>query len=146
MNSNSIRTPFPRLIAGISIGSFGYNIAMVIPLAFLLTLKLAMLEPANVTLNFSIIGLVTGITGIFSQYLAGVISDRTTLAFGRRRPWILIGAIGAAASLEKKAKHRNVSFQNRLFPLIFFLEWTGLFGTPPLGVIYYKYTDGSPNK
>ncbi|PKG23847.1 MFS transporter [Niallia nealsonii] len=99
MNSNVIKTPFPRLIAGISIGSFGYNIAMVIPLAFLLTVKLAMLNPENVTINFSIIGLATGITGVFSQYLAGMISDRTTLAFGRRRPWILIGAIGAAAAL-----------------------------------------------
>jgi MFS family permease len=99
MNSNVIKTPFPRLIAGISIGSFGYNMSMVIPLAFLLAVKLAMLDPANVTMNFSIIGLATGITGIFGQYLAGLISDRTTLAFGRRRPWILFGAIGAAAAL-----------------------------------------------
>lgn len=99
MNSTVIKTPFPRLIAGISIGSFGYNMSMVIPLAFLLAVKLAMLDPANVTMNFSIIGLATGITGIFGQYLAGLISDRTTLAFGRRRPWILFGAIGAAAAL-----------------------------------------------
>lgn len=99
MNTNAIKTPFPRLIAGISIGSFGYNMAMVIPLAFLLAVKLAMIDPANVTMNFSIIGLATGITGIFGQYLAGLISDRTTLAFGRRRPWILFGAIGAAGAL-----------------------------------------------
>jgi MFS family permease len=99
MNTNAIRTPFPRLIAGISVGSFGYNMSMVIPLAFLLAVKLAMLDPANVTMNFSIIGLATGITGIFGQYLAGIISDRTTLSFGRRRPWILIGAVGAAAAL-----------------------------------------------
>jgi MFS family permease len=99
MNTNAIKTPFPLLIAGISIGSFGYNMAMVIPLAFLLAVKLAMLDPANVTMNFSIIGLATGITGIFGQYLAGLISDRTTLEFGRRRPWILTGAIGAAAAL-----------------------------------------------
>ncbi|ULT58257.1 MFS transporter [Neobacillus drentensis] len=99
MNSNAIKTPFPRLITGISIGSFGYNLALITPIAFLLTVKLAMLDPANVTKNFSIIGLTTGIIGIFSQYLAGVISDRTTWKLGRRRPWILIGSIGGAAAL-----------------------------------------------
>jgi MFS family permease len=99
MNSNAIKTPFPRLITGISLGSFGYNLALITPLAFLLTVKLAMLDPANVTKNFSIIGLTTGIIGIFSQYLAGVISDRTTWKLGRRRPWILIGSIGGAAAL-----------------------------------------------
>ena len=99
MNSNVAKTPFPRLIAGISIASFGYNLALITPLAFLLTVKLAMLDPVNVTKNFSIIGLTTGIIGIFSQYLAGVISDRTTWKLGRRRPWILIGSIGGAAAL-----------------------------------------------
>jgi MFS family permease len=99
MNTNVIKTPFPRLITGLSIGSFGYNIAMITPLAFLLTVKLAMLDPVNVTMNFSIIGLVGGIIGIFSQYFAGFISDRTTWKFGRRRPWILIGAIGGAFTL-----------------------------------------------
>ncbi|MEH7073474.1 MFS transporter [Neobacillus drentensis] len=99
MNSNVVKTPFPRLIAGISLGSFGYNLALITPIAFLLTVKLAMLDPANVTKNFSIIGLTTGIIGIFSQYLAGLISDRTTWKFGRRRPWILIGSIGGAAAL-----------------------------------------------
>ena len=85
MNSNLIKTPFPRLIAGISIGSFGYNLALITPLAFLLTVKLAMLDPAHVTQNFSIIGLMTGVIGILSQYMAGVISDRTTWKLGRRR-------------------------------------------------------------
>ncbi|WP_462409525.1 MFS transporter [Neobacillus sp. Marseille-QA0830] len=99
MNSNVIKTPFPRLITGISIGSFGYNIAMITPLAFLLAVKLAMLDPASVTMHFSIIGLVGGIIGIFSQYFAGMISDRTSISFGRRRTWILVGSIGGAAAL-----------------------------------------------
>src|SRR3954451_12095251 len=64
MNSNVIKTPFPRLIAGISVGSFGYNLALITNLAFLLTVKLAMLDPANLTQNFSILGLSTGIVGI----------------------------------------------------------------------------------
>ncbi|NHC42582.1 hypothetical protein G6549_21910 [Bacillus sp. MM2020_1] len=69
MNSNLIKTPFPRLIAGISIGSFGYNLALITPLAFLLTVKLAMLDPAHVTQSFSIIGLMTGVIGILRSRL-----------------------------------------------------------------------------
>jgi MFS family permease len=92
MNSTSIKTPFPRLVAGICIGSFGQVLALIVPVALLLTIKLAMLDPSNVTMNFSIVALVTAPTGIISQYLAGYISDRTSWRFGRRRPWILIGA------------------------------------------------------
>ncbi|MFZ9034514.1 MAG: MFS transporter [Francisellaceae bacterium] len=37
-------------------------------------------------------------TGIFTQYLAGMISDRTTSRFGRRTPWIIAGVILACLS------------------------------------------------
>lgn len=99
MNTSTVKTPFPRLITGISLGFFGYYIAMITPLALLLTIKLAMLDPANVTKNFSIVSLVGAPIGIIGLYVAGVISDRTKSSFGRRRPWILMGAIGGAAAL-----------------------------------------------
>jgi MFS family permease len=93
MNSNSIKTPFGRLVAGICIGSFGQVLALIVPTALLLTIKLAMLDPANVTRNFSMVALLGAPAAIIGQYLAGYISDRTSWNFGRRRPWILIGAI-----------------------------------------------------
>lgn len=99
MNSNVIKTPFGRLVAGICIGNLGYVIAIVTPLALLLTIKLAILDPANVTKNFSIIGVLTAPAGIIGQYLAGFISDRTSWKFGRRRPWILVGSIVGAIAL-----------------------------------------------
>ncbi|MEN9945930.1 MAG: hypothetical protein RLZZ293_316 [Pseudomonadota bacterium] len=37
-------------------------------------------------------------TGIFVQYLAGIISDRTNSKWGRRTPWILIGLLIACLS------------------------------------------------
>lgn len=99
MNSTVIKTPFPRLVAGICVASFGYCLAFVIPIALLLTMKLAMLDPANVTKNFSILSLMSGAIGIIGLYVAGVISDRTSWKFGRRRPWILIGAIAGGIAL-----------------------------------------------
>lgn len=99
MKSNTFKTPFGRLVTGICIGSFGQILAYIVPTALLLTIKLAMLDPAHMTKNFSLIALITAPATIISQYLAGIISDRTSLNFGRRRPWILIGAILGAIFL-----------------------------------------------
>lgn len=93
MNTSTPKTPFPRLLAGISIGSFGQTLASIVPIALLITIKLAMLDPEHITRNFSIIGLISGIVGMLGQYVAGYVSDRTSWKLGRRRPWILIGAV-----------------------------------------------------
>jgi MFS family permease len=47
-------------------------------------------------------GIISGIAGVFALVaypLTGALSDRTTSKFGRRRPWILAGALVFAASL-----------------------------------------------
>jgi MFS family permease len=47
-------------------------------------------------------GIVSGIAGVFvllAYPLTGALSDRTTSRFGRRRPWIAIGALVFAGSL-----------------------------------------------
>lgn len=47
-------------------------------------------------------GIISGIAGVFALVaypLTGALSDRTTSRFGRRRPWILGGAIAFAAAL-----------------------------------------------
>lgn len=47
-------------------------------------------------------GIISGIAGFFALIaypLTGALSDRTTSRFGRRRPWILLGALMFAGSL-----------------------------------------------
>ncbi len=50
----------------------------------------------------SALGLIVGIGGVFGiigNPLFGKISDRTTSRYGRRRPWMLIGVVGALVGL-----------------------------------------------
>jgi Na+/melibiose symporter-like transporter len=65
----------------------------------LLPNQIAALAPTNKVTLLAIISLVGGITAILGNLLAGALSDRTTSRFGRRRPWIIIGALLSALSL-----------------------------------------------
>src|SRR5215472_18161176 len=50
----------------------------------------------------AVLGLVTGLgaaVAMVANPVAGALSDRTTSRFGRRRPWIVCGALAGAAAL-----------------------------------------------
>lgn len=99
MSKKSLKTPFGRLLAGIAIGEVGLAIALMTPLAILLTLKFYELNPETAMTAF---GTTTGIGALFAIFanpIGGVISDHTTLKFGRRRTWILLGSILASCCL-----------------------------------------------
>lgn len=99
MNTKSLKTPFGRLLAGIAIGEAGMAIALMTPITILLTLKFYELNPKTAMGAF---GTATGIGALFAIFanpIGGVISDHTTLKFGRRRTWILLGSILAACCL-----------------------------------------------
>ncbi|GCE05924.1 MFS transporter [Dictyobacter aurantiacus] len=57
------------------------------------------LDSANKVALLAGISLAGGIAAILGNLLAGALSDRTTSHFGRRRPWILAGALLSALSL-----------------------------------------------
>jgi MFS family permease len=65
----------------------------------LLPNQIAVLAPQSKVALFAGISLVGGITAILGNLLAGALSDRTTSRLGRRRPWILAGALLSAFSL-----------------------------------------------
>ncbi len=50
-------------------------------------------------LAFGIISAIAGFCAVIAYPLTGALSDRTTSRFGRRKPWILAGALLFAASL-----------------------------------------------
>ena len=61
--------------------------------------QIAALNPAAKTTLLVLLQLAGGIASILGNLLAGALSDRTTSRLGRRRPWIIAGALLSALSL-----------------------------------------------
>lgn len=92
-------TRLPRLIAAMFSSNVGALIALLTPLQLLLTLQTTRIAGADAAAAF---GFITGIGALFALVanpLAGRISDRTAGRFGRRRTWILTGAIGGSLAV-----------------------------------------------
>ena len=53
------------------------------------------LEGGELTGALSLIVGIGGLFGLFGNPLFGKISDRTTSRYGRRRPWLIVGVVGA---------------------------------------------------
>ncbi|MBP2642830.1 MAG: major facilitator superfamily 1 [Firmicutes bacterium] len=107
-NATAVRTPFGQLACGIILGQITFTMTMIIPLSLLLTLKIVEIDPENVAANMSMAAGTSSVVGVFAGYLGGVVSDRTTLTFGRRRTWILAGFLSAAACLIALGATRDV--------------------------------------
>ncbi len=75
---------------------------------FLLPLQVEQMDPAN---KVGVLGIGNGLAALLSlvaNLLAGALSDRTASRFGRRRPWIFVGAIGSALALASMMTAGNV--------------------------------------
>ena len=90
-------------IAGFATIWFGIWMAQLTPVQLLLPAQIdAELHPDDWVDSVVAFGTISGIAAIatiIAYPLTGALSDRTTSRFGRRRPWILIGALVFAVSL-----------------------------------------------
>ncbi|MFJ1766880.1 MFS transporter [Amycolatopsis sp. NPDC088138] len=101
MTATAARVSAPPLLArtmtSMVVSYAGAMIALLVPVSLLLTLHLsAMVGKDHVA---GALGLVTGcgaVAAMLVNPIAGRISDRTRLRFGRRRTWILFGGVGGA--------------------------------------------------
>ncbi len=87
-----------RWIAGFAIAWLGIWMAQLTPVQLLLPAQIDKLGGPQGDGVESVVafGIISGIAGAFALVvypLAGALSDRTTSRFGRRRPWILAGAV-----------------------------------------------------
>ncbi len=88
-----VKTPFKRLAVGIVIGYGLMIMGFMTTASLLIPLKVMSIDPKNYATSY---GLVAGISAIFALVgnpIGGAISDRSTISFGRRRIWILLGSL-----------------------------------------------------
>ncbi|OKL54823.1 hypothetical protein BSZ39_02270 [Bowdeniella nasicola] len=86
------------------IGSYGVmylgiNIAWSAPSQLLIANQILAWHPEDKEARFAFIMSLGGLLGLVVSPLVGILSDKTRTRFGRRAPWIVIGAVCAAASL-----------------------------------------------
>lgn len=88
-----------RLLVWYGLASLGVYLALGAVNSVLLPLQVEDLDPARKAANLAVVSAVGALGGMFAQPVAGLLSDRTRGRWGRRAPWILTGALLAAASM-----------------------------------------------
>ncbi|SRR5713226_1591245 len=74
----------------------------------LLPIQVSILAPANINTSFALVASIGAFAGLLAAPLSGALSDRTTLRWGRRRPWIIFGVISAVIGLVIMAQSQNI--------------------------------------
>lgn len=79
-------------IALLLAATFGGGMAMIVPMAYSLTLRLDQLAPGRADILGYILGIGSAATLVLAP-LTGVLSDRTRSRWGRRRPFTVLGMV-----------------------------------------------------
>ncbi|MES9523062.1 MFS transporter [Streptomyces capoamus] len=64
-----------------------------------LALRIEQVDPEHKESSLALAAALGALVALFANPLAGRLSDRTTAAWGRRRPWLVAGVLGGAAGL-----------------------------------------------
>lgn len=99
MTTSSIPVATPRFIALYAIGYVGSYVALITPVVTTLAIKVAELDPEGKETSYGLIAALGALVAIVSNLLTGALSDRTKSRLGRRRPWIIGGALGGIVAL-----------------------------------------------
>ena len=91
--------PPARWVAALCLASVGLWAGFFGPIQVLLAQQAEAVDPAHKEFVFSLVTGLGALTSVVCNPLFGAFSDRTTLAAGRRLPWVAGGAAGGAAAL-----------------------------------------------
>lgn len=80
-------------VAGISLANLGMWMAFFGPLQVLLPEQVGVIAPESKETTLAWVTGVGALMATLGTPLAGALSDRTTGPLGRRRPWVLLGAV-----------------------------------------------------
>ena len=87
-----------RFIAAFTLAQIGAFVSFMPLLQVLLPLKAESIDSVDKAVVLSQVAIYGSLVASAANLLAGAISDRTTSRFGRRRPWMVVGAVGTVAS------------------------------------------------
>ncbi|MES2056363.1 MAG: MFS transporter [Pseudomonadota bacterium] len=96
-------------VAAISAANFGLWVALFGPIQLLLGVQSQAISPEH---KVAVLGIVTAagaVCSLIANPLFGALSDRTVSRFGRRLPWVFLGAVGGASSLVLLATAQSVT-------------------------------------
>lgn len=88
-----------RLLPSLLLGSLTLYGTYAGLIAILLPIQVALLDESRKEANLAIVTTVSFVFTLFAQPIAGALSDRTRSRFGRRAPWMLMGAVVGAVFL-----------------------------------------------
>ena len=94
-----VKTPFGRLTFGMMFGYACMYIGLMTPATLLLTFKVMEINPNSYTTSYGLIAGLGAFFALIGNPIGGAVSDRTNIAFGRRRTWILLGPLFGCAAL-----------------------------------------------
>ena len=102
------RTPVSRAtIVLLVVATFGGSMAMIVPMAFTLALRLNQLAPGREEYLGFMLG-AGSLCSLFAAPLTGILSDRARSRWGRRRPFTIVGAAVGVAAIPLMAFAPNV--------------------------------------
>ncbi|MER5276817.1 MFS transporter [Streptomyces sp. NPDC002809] len=93
----------------LSLATLAVFMAFMTPIQILLPLQLEHIDPNDKNDALSLVTGLGALVAVLANPLAGAWSDRTTSRFGRRRPWILGGALAGAGGLSITATQHTVA-------------------------------------
>jgi len=85
-------------IAAFTVAQIGAYVSFMPLFQVLLPLKAESIDSVNKAVVLSQVAIWGSATASVANLLAGAVSDRTTSRFGRRRPWMVVGALATVAS------------------------------------------------
>nr|WP_321457322.1 MFS transporter [uncultured Cohaesibacter sp.] len=98
--TNDEQTRFPtRIAVGLAIGAFCWVIAYLGAIAVLLPARVAEIDSVDKAAIIALNSTISMVVATLANLLIGAFSDLTRSRFGRRTPWIWVGAIGSLVSL-----------------------------------------------
>lgn len=76
--------------------------------SLMLTLQISIIDPDHKIADLGLITSISVLLALIGNPLAGALSDRTSSRFGRRRPWIFVGAITTVLALFLMMSARSI--------------------------------------